>query len=97
MKYPSSNLTNSFTVDGSRISFAVHFFPSDLHLRSASLILSEIFFNWIFFNLKEDESHEEQQELNNQNDDSDHFSEVDETDLHVGNTDTLLDEIASIC
>ena len=42
----------------------------------------------------EDESHEEQQELNNQNDDSDHFSEVDETDLHVGNTDTLFDEIA---
>jgi hypothetical protein len=38
----------------------------------------------------EDESHEEQQELNNQNDDSDHFSEVDETDLHVGNTDTQM-------
>jgi len=33
------------------------------------------------------------QDLNDQDDDSDHFSEVDEADLHVGNTDTLLDEI----
>jgi hypothetical protein len=24
---------------------------------------------------------------------SDHFSEVDDTDIHVGNTDTLLDEV----
>ena len=29
------------------------------------------------------------QDLNDQDDDSDHFSEVDEADLHVGNTDTI--------
>ena len=31
--------------------------------------------------------------LHDKEDDSDNFSEVDEVDLHVGNTDTLLDEI----
>lgn len=37
-----------------------------------------------------DSSGKEQQ---HDEDDSDHFSEIDETDVHVGNTDTLLDEI----
>lgn len=40
-------------------------------------------------NLQGKEKHDE----NAEDADSDHFSEVDDTDIHVGNTDTLLDEV----
>ena len=40
-------------------------------------------------NLQDKEEHDE----NAEDADSDHFSEVDDTDIHVGNTDTLLDEV----
>ncbi|VDI82040.1 Hypothetical predicted protein [Mytilus galloprovincialis] len=36
---------------------------------------------------------EDNQDQNDSDDDSDHFSEVDESETHVGNTDTLLDHI----
>ncbi|VDI23871.1 Hypothetical predicted protein [Mytilus galloprovincialis] len=36
---------------------------------------------------------EDNQDENDSDDDSDHFSEVDESETHVGNTDTLLDHI----
>ncbi|VDI66528.1 Hypothetical predicted protein [Mytilus galloprovincialis] len=36
---------------------------------------------------------EDHQDENDSDDDSDHFSEVDESETHVGNTDTLLDHI----
>ncbi|VDI57226.1 Hypothetical predicted protein [Mytilus galloprovincialis] len=39
------------------------------------------------------EEQEDNQDQNDSDNDSDHFSEVDESETHVGNTDTLLDHI----
>jgi hypothetical protein len=52
MKYPSSSLTISLTVDGLRTSLAVHVLPSDLQRLNTRLTLSVIFFICIFFSLK---------------------------------------------
>jgi hypothetical protein len=52
IKYPSSCLTISSTVDGLRTSLAVHFLPSDLQRLNTRLTLSVIFFICIFFSLK---------------------------------------------
>jgi hypothetical protein len=52
MKYPSSSLTISLTVDGLRTSLAVHVLPSDLQRLNTRLTMSVIFFICIFFSLK---------------------------------------------
>ncbi|XP_071176458.1 uncharacterized protein [Mytilus edulis] len=44
-------------------------------------------------NLNNSTEQEDNQDENDSDDDSDHFSEVDESETHVGNTDTLLDHI----
>ncbi|XP_063415970.1 calponin homology domain-containing protein DDB_G0272472-like [Mytilus trossulus] len=44
-------------------------------------------------NEKNSTEQDDDQDQNDSEDDSDHFSEVDEKEIHVGNTDTLLDHI----